>query len=119
MKTLNEIILQGRICKDPSIGENANGKEYGMVSVATETITKNPEGEFEAHESVHMVFVWDMRHLVLLKRYAKKGAYIQLKGSLRYMDTSSVPQPACVHVGYRDWLYVLPIGAKETPALEG
>jgi len=85
-KSLNKVILIGRLGKDPELKYAANGNAYARFGVATSDTYKNKEGQDVERTEWHNVTVWG-KLSEICAQYLKKGSRIYMEGRLRtYVD---------------------------------
>jgi len=85
-KSLNKVMLIGRLGKDPEVKYTADGTAYAKFSVATSDSYKNKDGSDVERTEWHYITAW--RKLAeICGQYLKKGSKIYLEGSIRsYVD---------------------------------
>lgn len=77
---MNQVILIGRLTKDPEIKATQNGKEVCSFTVAVDRRFKNASGEREA-DFISCV-AWEQR-AKLLGQYCQKGSRIGIVGNIQ------------------------------------
>ncbi len=85
-KSLNKVMLIGRLGKDPEVKYTADGTAYAKFSVATSDSYKSKDGSDVERTEWHYITAW--RKLAeICGQYLKKGSKIYLEGSIRsYVD---------------------------------
>ena len=77
---LNQIVVVGRLAKDPEIKETENGKSVGYITLAVPRSYKNEKGEYEAD---YLDFVAFDGVATRTADYCKKGDIIGVKGRIQ------------------------------------
>lgn len=77
MKSVNSVVLVGRLGKDPEQVEISGDKTLVRLSVATDRFGKSEATDW------HSVKVWGQSADFAL-RYAKKGALVSVEGRIEY-----------------------------------
>ena len=77
---LNQIILVGRLTKDPELQESDNNKKYSYITIAIPRSFKNMNGEYET--DFISCTVWDVAAKSTVE-YCKKGDIIGVKGRIQ------------------------------------
>lgn len=80
MLVLNQVIIVGRLTKDPELKTIENGKKVIEAVLAVKRAFKNYEGEYET--DFIKCTLWE-NLAVYLKTYCKKGDLIAVKGRLQ------------------------------------
>lgn len=75
-QTLNKVILEGRLTRDPKLGTDKNGKPYAFYDIATNTDLK---------ADFHKAASFNPDHVTVIES-AKKGDPITMSGELKYRD---------------------------------
>ena len=78
-KMLNQIILVGRLVKDPEIRKAKNGTSYSYITIAVPRSYKNVNGEYET--DFIGCTLWKMM-ATNTKEYCKKGDILGVKGRI-------------------------------------
>ena len=81
-KTVNEITLIGYVGIEPKLNKLHDEKYVGNMSLATHNIVRR-ENELTTVAVWHRLVLWD-KLAVTASSILKKGAFIYVKGSLRY-----------------------------------
>ena len=82
-KSLNKVMLIGRLGKDPDIRQvGNNGTTLANLSVATSESKKNNHGDWEEHTEWHRVTVWG-RQADAVAEYLSKGSQVYIEGKLQ------------------------------------
>ena len=77
---LNQIILVGRLTKDPEIQETDKNKKYSHITVAIPRSFKNMDGEYES-DFINCT-LWDSVAKSTVE-YCKKGDIVGVKGRVQ------------------------------------
>ena len=85
-KSLNKVMLIGRLGRDPEVKYTADGTAYAKFSVATSDSYKSKDGSDVERTEWHYITAW-RRLAEVCGQYLKKGSKIYLEGSIRsYVD---------------------------------
>ncbi len=80
---INQVIIVGRLGRDPEIGETTGGARYAKLSIATSDAWRDKaSGEKRERTEWHRVVVWGDGLAGMLKQYAAKGGQIYVQGTL-------------------------------------
>ena len=97
MSTLNNSIrLTGFLGSAPEIKLAENQKKYAKLNLATNSFSKNKDGDRVTETTWHQIFLWD-KHAELAEKYFDKGSRISLEGRLSnkyYTDKDGVKRYA-------------------------
>ena len=74
---LNQIVLVGRLVKDPEVKKAKNGNSYSHITLAVPRSYKNIDGEYET--DFLDCTLWSIM-ATNTKEYCKKGAIVGVKG---------------------------------------
>lgn len=77
----NKVQLIGRVGKDPEIKTLTNGKKVANLSLATNDVYVNKQGDRMEQTQWHNVEAWG-RTVDIIERYVTKGKEIGLTGKL-------------------------------------
>lgn len=77
---LNQLVLVGRLVKDPDIVETDKNKKYSRITLAIPRSFKNMDGEYET-DFINCI-LWDVVAKSAVE-YCKKGDIIGIKGRLQ------------------------------------
>ena len=77
---LNQLVLVGRLVKDPDIVETDKNKKYSRMTLAIPRSFKNMDGEYET-DFINCI-LWDVVAKSAVE-YCKKGDIIGIKGRLQ------------------------------------
>ena len=80
---LNQVIIAGRLTREPEVRESENGKRYSNVTVAVPRSYKNADGVYET-DFVDCV-LWDGVASTTAE-YCHKGDVIGVKGRIQTSD---------------------------------
>ncbi len=77
---MNQVMLVGRLCRDPVIKETDNGKKKSYITLAVPRSFKNMDGEYET-DFIDCT-LWDVV-AENTKDYCHKGDIIAVKGRIQ------------------------------------
>ena len=77
---LNQVVLVGRLTKDPEIVDKENGKRVSSIILAVQRPYKNPEGIYEA-DFIRCVLWNSIAENACV--YCKQGDVVGIKGRLK------------------------------------
>ncbi len=77
---LNQVVLVGRLVRDPELNEYEKDKKYSHITVAVPRSFKNIDGEYET-DFINCV-LWDAIAKSTVE-YCKKGDVIGVKGRIQ------------------------------------
>ena len=97
---LNQVILVGRLVKDPEVYETENGKKVMTVVLAVSRSYKNMNGEYETDFIPCTLWQGVAENT---KEYCQKGNLIGIKGRLqmRKIETEEYPNNIIELIGER------------------
>jgi len=82
-KSVNKVILIGRLGKDPELKYTASGTPFCRFSMATDDVWNDKNsGERQERTEWHNVVVWD-RLAEICNQYLTKGKLVYIEGSLQ------------------------------------
>src|SRR5437588_12005230 len=82
-KSVNKVILVGRLGRDPELKYTANGVTFSRFSMATDDVWNDKSsGERQERTEWHNVVVWD-RLAEICNQYLTKGRLVYIEGSLQ------------------------------------
>src|SRR2546425_2062277 len=82
-KSVNKVILVGRLGRDPELKYTASGTPFCRFSIATdEGWTDKTSGERQERTEWHNIVVWD-RLAEICNQYLTKGRLVYIEGSLQ------------------------------------
>src|SRR5213594_4081640 len=82
-KSVNKVILVGRLGRDPELKYTASGTPFCRFSIATdEGWTDKSSGERQEKTEWHNIVVWD-RLAEICNQYLTKGKQVYIEGSLQ------------------------------------
>jgi single-strand DNA-binding protein len=85
-KSINKVILIGRLGTDPELKYHSNGAPYCSFSLATDNSYKDDKGNLITKTEWHRLVAW--RGLAeVIHKYLKKGRLIYCEGSIRYTES--------------------------------
>ncbi len=80
--TVNKVILLGRLGKDPDMRYTPSGVAVATISLATDLVWKDQEGNQKQQTEWHRVVAW--RKLAeIVGNYLKKGSLVYIEGRLQ------------------------------------
>lgn len=77
----NKVQLIGHLGAAPEVKTIANGSKYARMSVATDEVYTNKQGEKVTDTTWHQVVAWD-KTADIVAQYLNKGSYVLLEGKL-------------------------------------
>src|SRR5262245_31358145 len=82
-KSVNKVILIGRLGKDPELKYTASGTPFCRFSIATDDVWNDKaSGERQERTEWHNLVVWD-RLAEICNQYLTKGRLVYIEGSLQ------------------------------------
>lgn len=82
-KSINKVILVGRLGRDPEMKYTASGTPFCRFSIATDDVwTDKGSGERQERTEWHNIVVWD-RLAEICNQYLTKGRLVYIEGSLQ------------------------------------
>ena len=82
-KSVNKVILVGRLGKDPELKYTASGTPFCRFSMATDNVWNDKtSGERQEKTEWHNIVVWD-RLAEICNQYLTKGQLVYIEGSLQ------------------------------------
>lgn len=82
-KSINKVILVGRLGRDPEMKYTATGTPFCRFSIATDdSWTDKGSGERQERTEWHSIVVWD-RLAEICNQYLTKGRLVYIEGSLQ------------------------------------
>jgi len=82
-KSINKVILIGRLGKDPELKYTASGTPFCRFSIATDDVWNDKNsGERQEKTEWHNIVVWD-RLAEICNQYLTKGKQVYIEGSLQ------------------------------------
>ncbi len=83
MKSVNKVILIGRLGRDPEMKYTGSGTPFCRFSMATDdSWTDKGSGEKQERTEWHNIVVWD-RLAEICNQYLQKGRLVYIEGSLQ------------------------------------
>ena len=77
---MNQVILVGRLCRDPIVNKTENGKKRSFITIAVPRSFKNMDGEYET-DFIDCT-LWDVV-AENTSEYCHKGDIIGVKGRIQ------------------------------------
>src|SRR2546426_12836647 len=82
-KSVNKVILVGRLGRDPELKYTANGVPFCRFSMATDDVWNDKSsGERQERTEWHNIVAWD-RLAEICNQYLTKGRLVYIEGSLQ------------------------------------
>jgi single-strand DNA-binding protein len=82
-KSINKVILVGRLGKDPELKYTASGTPFCRFSMATDDVWNDKgSGERQERTEWHNIVAWD-RLAEICNQYLTKGKLVYIEGSLQ------------------------------------
>ena len=83
MKSVNKVILIGRLGRDPELKYTGSGTPFCRFSIATDdTWNDKASGERQERTEWHNIVVWD-RLAEICNEYLRKGRLVYIEGALQ------------------------------------
>lgn len=79
---LNKVFLIGRLTQDPQLRTTSSGQAVTTLSLATNRIWANKNGERQQDVQYHNVVVWG-RQAEVVNQFLKKGSLVMVEGRLQ------------------------------------
>lgn len=83
MKSVNKVILIGRLGKDPEVRYTQGGQPVANFSVATEESWTDKNGVRQSETTWHQVVAWN-RLAEMAGQYLKKGRLVYIEGRIQH-----------------------------------
>ena len=80
--TINKVILIGRLGADPDVRYTPSGQAVATLSIATNEVWKDQDGNNQERTDWHRVVLW-RRQAEVAGEYLKKGHRVYIEGQLR------------------------------------
>ncbi len=80
--SMNKVILVGRLGKDPDVRYTPSGDAVAELSLATDEVFKNKEGERTERTEWHNLVLW-RNQAEFAKEWLKKGQLVYVEGRLQ------------------------------------
>jgi single-strand DNA-binding protein len=81
-RSVNKVILLGRLGKDPEVKYTPSGTAVAKFSLATSDRFKDKDGNWQDRTEWHNLTAW-ARTAEIVGEYLKKGSQVYVEGSLR------------------------------------
>lgn len=87
MRSINKVILIGRVGRDPEIKSGSDNRKFAVFSLATSQSWRNKMNN-SLQESVewHNVMVFSEKMLDFVEKFVQKGALLYLEGKIHYYE---------------------------------
>jgi single-strand DNA-binding protein len=82
-KSVNMLLLIGRLGNDPEVKELQSGLMVATLSVATNHSVKNADGQWSEETDWHRVVLFG-KQAEFCRDYAKKGSLVYVEGRIQY-----------------------------------
>ena len=79
---LNKVFLIGRLTQDPQLRSTTSGQAVATVSMATNRVWTNKQGERQEDTQFHNIVVWG-RQAEIVNQFLKKGSLAMIEGRLQ------------------------------------
>lgn len=84
MRTINKVILMGRVGKDPDVRSISDDTEVATFSIATSKRWKDKgHGDWKEKTEWHNICVFDSYSIRTIKDKVRKGAAVYIEGELK------------------------------------
>lgn len=83
MRTMNKVMLLGRLGQDPERKQIKGGKTLARFSLATDKNVRQEDGSWETKAEWHQINAWEKQAEQVLKK-ARKGDAVAVVGRLQY-----------------------------------
>ena len=80
--TLNKVMLIGRLGQDPELKYTPSGAAVANLSMATNQVWKDKDGNTQEKTDWHRIVVWN-KPAETVSQYTKKGSRIYIEGRLQ------------------------------------
>lgn len=80
---MNKAILMGNVGSDPKCGKTGSGKAYAQVSLATNEVWRDRDGQKQEKTSWHRLKFWG-RQAEVVEKYVRKGTKLLVEGRIEY-----------------------------------
>lgn len=80
--TVNKVFIIGRLGADPDLRYTPNGNAVATLSVATNEVWKDRDGNMQERTEWHRVVLWG-RQAEVANEYLKKGSRVFIEGRLQ------------------------------------
>ena len=88
MRSVNKAILIGHLTRDPEVKLTESGKSLALMSIATNNVFKNEDGEMQTRVDFHRVVAWQ-NLAEICGEYLKKGSAIYVEGRIAHHSYTS------------------------------
>lgn len=85
-RSINKVILVGRVGAEPEVRTTAGGTKLAKVSLATTRTFKDRSGERQEKTEWHRLTFWD-RLAEIVEQYVGKGDRLYVEGRIEYSTT--------------------------------
>ncbi len=93
MKSINKVILKGRLGDDPKSAATSTGKIKTAFSVATDESWKDKDGKWQTNTEWNKVVIWKSPLAEVVAQHVKKGDVVLIEGKNKtrsYTDEDKV-----------------------------
>jgi single-strand DNA-binding protein len=84
-RSVNKVTLLGNVGGDPEIKTIGSGMKVAKLSIATNRVWNDKQGQKQEKTEWHRVTFWD-KMAELVEQYVKKGDRLYVEGRLEYSD---------------------------------
>ena len=85
-RSLNKVILIGNVGAEPEIKQTASGTKFAKVSLATNRVYNDRNGQRQEKTEWHRLTFWD-RMAEIVEQYVHKGDRLYVEGRIEYSQT--------------------------------
>ena len=85
MKTLNKVMLIGRLGQDPEGLYTASGSQVSKFSLATSERFRDAKGDYVDRTVWHSIICWN-KLAEICNKHLTKGSLVYIEGSLEYQN---------------------------------
>lgn len=83
MRSINKVILKGRLGKDPELTYTTTQKAKCSFSVATDESWKDKDGKWQSATEWHNVVIWKAPLAEVVAQHVKKGDCVSVEGKMK------------------------------------
>jgi single-strand DNA-binding protein len=83
VKSINKVILKGRLGDDPKSSATSTGKIKTAFSVATDESWKDKDGKWQSITEWHNVVIWKAPLAEVVAQNVKKGDCVSVEGKIK------------------------------------
>lgn len=82
MKSVNKVILIGRLGRDPELRYTPGGQPYAKFSIATDDVWQDKNGERKTRTEWHNIVAWG-KLAETCNQYMRKGRLVYIEGRIQ------------------------------------